>query len=270
MLRSIVAALLLVSALPAMAAEVVLKPHRAVYSLKLVGSGAVAARGAMMFELGESCEAWTIQQRARFDLFGSDGDAVRHDVSFSSWEAKSGTDYRFDQRSMEDDEITEEMRGGARLAGPGQEGKATYAKPDAKTLPLPAGTLFPSLHTRELIKEALVGNRVVLRQVFAGQRDDEPMTVNAIIADADATARKAAADGKLGKEAAPLLAGRTWRFHLAYFPSSSDNSETSTPSFEVQETTNEFGVVLHAEVLFPEFTFVYLLERLEPRPGPHC
>lgn len=273
MLRVIATLLLVGMTLPAAAADVVLKPHRAVYSLKMVrgstGGGAAAAQGAMIFEIGEACEGWTIQQRARFDLYGTDGDPVRHDVGFSSWENKAGTEYRFDQRTLQDDEVTEEMRGGVRLDSPGAEGKITYAKPEPRTDTLPAGVMFPVAHTRLLIEQAMAGNRVVLRQLFAGQRDDEPMTVNAVIG--DATGKRAAmADNKFGKAAAPLLTGRVWNFHLAYFAAEEGSSESSVPAFELRETTNEHGVVLNAEIIFPEFTFAYALERLEPRPGPRC
>lgn len=270
MLRVFATLLLASAALPAFAADVVLKPHRAVYSLKMTSGGSAgAAQGAMIFELGEACEGWTIQQRARFDMYGSDGDPVRHDIGFSSWESKSGTEYRFDQRTLQDDEVTEEMRGGVRLDQLGGEGKITYAKPEPKVDSLPAATMFPVAHTRLLLEQAMAGNRVVLRQLFSGQRDDEPMTVNAIIGDATAR-RDAVADGKFGKAAAPLLAGRAWRFHLAYFTSGEDSTESSTPAFELRETTNEQGVVLSAEIVFPEFTFSYTLERLEPRPAPRC
>lgn len=274
MLRVIATFLLIGTAIPASAADVVLKPHRAVYSLKLVrsasgGGGGSAAQGAMVFELGEACEGWTVQQRARFDLYGTDGDPVRHDVSFSSWESKNGLEYRFDQRTLQDDEVAEEMRGGVRLDAAGEEGKIAYVKPEPKQETLPAGVMFPVAHTRLLIEQALAGNRVVLRPLFSGQRDDEPMTVNAVIGDA-AGKRTAMADGRLGKAAAPLLTGRVWSFHLAYFSAEEGSSESSTPAFELRETTNEHGVVLGAEIIFPEFSFAYTLERLEPRPGPRC
>ena len=49
-----------------------LAPHRALYTLSLErndgGSGVTAASGTMAYELGETCEAWTVEQRYRLKM----------------------------------------------------------------------------------------------------------------------------------------------------------------------------------------------------------
>src|SRR3546814_16344792 len=94
------------------ASAIELRPHRAVYSLRLtsaeVGSGVVDASGAMVFEWAASGDSWIVRQRARFDMFGPEGTAVRTDISFSCWEQKAGARYGVILRHPQDRRLVEE------------------------------------------------------------------------------------------------------------------------------------------------------------------
>ena len=54
------------------AAAVDIAPHRAIYSMALgtakQNSGVVAARGSMVFEWGETCDGWTVEQRYKLRM----------------------------------------------------------------------------------------------------------------------------------------------------------------------------------------------------------
>ena len=245
----------------ATAAAIELKPHRAVYSLRLgsaeTGSGVVDARGAMVFEWAESCESWITRQRARFDVFSPEGSSVRTEVSFSSWEGKTTGRYGFNLRTLQDGKVVEELRGEAGLRADG--GEAVYSRPEQRRLELPLGTVFPVAHTRLLIQEAMAGNDQVARPVFLGQREDEPMMVNALITGHQPRPRPAS-------ERDELLAGPSWNFHLSFFGPEDD----LLPSFEIHETLYDNGVVGDATVVYDEFSFAYKLERVEALPAPKC
>src|SRR3546814_2486437 len=122
------------------------RPNRAGYSLRLtgaeVGSGVGDASGAMVFEWAESCDSWIVRQRARFDMFGPEGNAVRTEVSFSSWEQKTGDRYGFNLRTLQDGSVVEDLRGEATLERGGEGGTAVYTRPEPGRIDLPAGTLF--------------------------------------------------------------------------------------------------------------------------------
>lgn len=247
--------------LAAYAAAIELKPHRAVYSLRLAGaesgSGVIDAQGAMVFEWAESCESWVTRQKARFDVFSPEGSSVRTEVSFSSWEGKASRKYGFNLRTLQDGRIVEDLRGEAGLEGESGNGSATYSRPEERRLELPAGTLFPVEHTRLLITEAMAGKSQINRPVFLGQREDEPMNVNALIT-----------GHQPGNEATnnPLLSRPSWTFHLSFFGADDD----LLPAFEIHERLYDNGVVGDATVVYDEFSFAYTLERVEALPPPKC
>ena len=253
---------LFVAAAPAEAIE--LKPHRAIYSLKLAsadsGSGVTDAQGAMVFEWAESCESWTTRQRARFDVYSPEGGSVRTEVSFSSWEGKTNGSYGFNLRTLQDGRVVEDLRGEAKLEGNGG-GQAVYSKPRQQRIELPPGTLFPVAHTKLLIQEAMAGGRQLLRPVFLGQREDEPMMVNAVV-----TQRAPAAHPTATGDGNDLLDRPSWKFHLAFYGADDD----LLPAFQIHEVLYDNGVVGDATVIYDEFSFAYTLERLEPLPRPKC
>src|SRR5260370_12140427 len=136
-------------AAPAEAAEIA--PHRALYTM-CVGnarsdSGVVDARGTMDYEWGETCEGWTIEQRYRLKMRYAETSDVDIVSSFVTWESKDGLRYRFNQKQTRNGEVDQEIRGEARLDGPGKGGVAEITKPHPQTLKLEPSATFPSAHT---------------------------------------------------------------------------------------------------------------------------
>ena len=264
---------LLVLSTAGTASAIELRPHRAVYSLRLmnaeVGSGVVDASGAMVFEWAESCDSWIVRQRARFDMFGPEGNSVRTEVSFSSWEHKTDDRYGFNLRTLQDGNVVEDLRGEGKLGPDGEGGTATYTRPEAESIELPPGTLFPAGHTRLLIQEALAGKQRITRPVLLGQREDEPMTVNAQISERKGPILGASGEEGGSREALakdPLLASPAWSMALAFFGQEDD----MLPSFEIRETLYKSGVVGDAQVIYDEFSLAYRLEQIEALPAPRC
>src|SRR5579863_10310044 len=133
----------------ASAAEVA--PHRALYSLTLASakssSGVVGASGAMVYEWGETCDGWTVQQHFRLRLQYAEQDNVEVSSSLVTWEAKNGLRYRFNERRLRNGALDEEIKGEATLDGKGKGGSAEFTKPEATSFALPEGALFPTAHT---------------------------------------------------------------------------------------------------------------------------
>jgi hypothetical protein len=77
-----------VAAAPA-AFAVEIAPHRALYSLTLgsskSSSGVVGASGAMVYEWGETCDGWTVQQRFRLRLQYAEQDGVDVSSNLVTW-----------------------------------------------------------------------------------------------------------------------------------------------------------------------------------------
>ncbi|MBI3452177.1 MAG: cell envelope integrity EipB family protein [Rhodospirillales bacterium] len=257
-----VAAALTVMAEPA-AAQLV--SHRALYTLSMgaarAGSGVNAIRGTMSLELQEVCEGWTLNQRMRFQVFDGEGEPIDTDISFSSWEARDGLHYRFTLRSLRNGEVSEELRGGARLAAHGKGGKAEFTKPEGQTIDLPPGTLFPTEHSLVLIRAAEAGERHVSRPVFDGATFDGAMDISAAI----------------GSPHPPEPAGSTtidkvverpsWRMRLAIFKPGDRNAE---PDYETSVWMLDNGVGRDFVFDYSDFSIKAQLTRLDALPKPQC
>jgi hypothetical protein len=212
-----VAAGFCVAALPASAAEIA--PHRALYSLTLgsakQSSGVVAATGAMAYEWGETCDGWTVQQRFRLRLQYAEQDGVEVSSSLVTWESKDGLRYRFNERRLRNGEPDEEIKGEARLDGAGKGGTAEFTRPEASTLTLAPGVLFPTAHTLLLIDRAQAGEQFVAKAVFDGASVENASQITAVIGpELKPDAPKA---GEKPVDS-PLLNRPSWRIRLAFFP----------------------------------------------------
>ena len=243
------------------AQEASFAPHRAAYVLTMGAAktgGVASIDGAMSIDWQETCDGWTMSQRMRFRIFDADGDSTDNDISFSSWEARDGTGYRFTMRTLNDGEVIEDLRGRASLGGQGKGGRAVFTEPSDEVIELPPGTLFPTLHTLLLIDQARAGTRGWARPVFDGATVDGAMEVNAVIGPRL----------EPGAGAGELLTGASWRVRLAFFRA--DDQRGSEPEYETEMRLHDTGVGSEFVFDYPEFSIKAQLERLEPVPKPRC
>lgn len=262
----VVVALLGLTSQLAQAAEAKLAPHRAVYVLSLgsaKGNGVAGVEGAMSLDWQETCDGWTMSQRMRFKLFDVDGESIDNDITFSSWEALDGLAYRFTMRTLRNGEIADELRGRATLDGRGKGGKAVFTLPENEVIELPPGTLFPTVHTLDLIDRAKAGQRTWTSPVFDGASIDGAMEVNAVIS-APVSGEPVAGAGA----AADLVAGTSWRVRMAFF--SRDDQRGSEPEYETTLRVFENAVGTDFVFDYQEFSIKARLERLEALPRPRC
>jgi hypothetical protein len=266
---------------PAADAGEQLAPYRALYHLSLAsaksGSGVVAASGAVLDEWGETCDGWTEQERFLMRLqYAEQGDEkIRSNLV--SWEAKDGLRYRFDERrensgedahqSSDGDDSSqgsgnagEEIRGEAMLDGIGKGGTAEFTRPEAATLSLPAGVVFPTEHTLVLLKRAEAGDQMVTRQLFDGSDVSSSAQITAFIG------RKIPAP--TGKTISPLLGRPSWRIRLAFFTTGTRGD--GLPDYEETIQLLDNGVV--GEMLFDYGDYVIRakLDDIEALPRPSC
>jgi len=256
-----------------------ISPHRALYSLSLesskAGSGVVDASGAMIYEWGETCDAWTVQQRFRLRLVYEDADPVELSSTLVSWESKDGLRYRFNERRLRNGEPDEEVRGEARLDGPGKGGKAEFTKPDVKSMTLAPNVLFPTAHTLLLIERAKAGDNFLSRDVFDGATEDNASQISAVIGprmDPAATGDKAAAASVGNKEKdkglkSPLIERPSWRVRLAFFPADAKSDE---PDYELGMRLFDNGVSGDMSLDYSDYVIRAKLDEIEPLSKPAC
>jgi len=246
-----------------------LASHRAIYKMTLAtaksGSGVTAASGAMSYKFGDSCDGWIVENKTALTFAYSDGAPVSTTWDFVTWESKDGLHYRFRVRSTKDGAVNEEIDGTADLEGKGKGGVAKFTLPEAKTLKLPKGTLFPTEHTVRMIELAQAGEHMAERTLFDGTGTDNTFEVSAIIGKA------AAAAGQNPPEASginrTLLAATSWPMQMAFFP---DGSADPEPDYEVGVRYYQNGVADDVLQSFGNFSLKGTLEKLEALPKPDC
>jgi len=263
------AAGLLFSVAPAAAAEI--SPHRALYGMTLhsakSGSGVVNAGGAMAYEWGETCNGWTVEQRFRLRVDYDDSDPVNLDSTLVSWESKDGLRYRFNERRMRNGALEEEIRGEAHLDGPGKGGEVEFAKPEAKTMTLAPGVLFPTAHTILLIDRAHTSENFISRYVFDGSTVENAGQITAVIGP------QLQPDAPPGKDfsrkplPSPLLKHPSWRMRLAFFPSDPNSEE---PDYELSMRLFEDGVSSEMLLDYADYVIRAELQAIEPLSKPSC
>jgi EipB-like len=244
-------------------------PHRALYSMSLASakqdSGVVGVEGTMSFQWGETCDAWTVEQRYKMTMRYAEDSEVELTSSFVTVEAKNGQYYRFWERKLKDGEPEEEVRGQASLAGPGLGGTAEFSKPEAKTIDLAPGVLFPTAHTILLIERAVAGDNFVARKVLDGASEDNAVDVTAVIGGPQ-TAEAGAGEAKLKS---PLLARPSWRARLAFFPPEGA-PDTDKPDYEIGMRLLDNGVSRDMLLDYGDFAVRAILDEIEPLPKPNC
>jgi len=279
--RSVALAAGLVLGYAGAAAATEISPHRALYSLSLqsskAGSGVVDATGAMIYEWGETCDAWTVQQRFRLRLVYEDADPVELSSTLVSWEAKDGLRYRFNERRLRNGQPDEEVKGEARLEGQGKGGKADFTKPDPVTLTLAPNVLFPTAHTLLLIDRALAGDNFLSRDVFDGATEDNASQISAVIGarlESGVTGDKAPAGSAGGKEKGkekvvknPLIERPSWRVRLAFFPA---DTKSDQPDYELGMRLYDNGVSGDMSLDYSDYVIRAKLDEIEPLSKPSC
>jgi hypothetical protein len=139
-----------------------------------------------------------------------EGNVVNFGWSLESHEAKDGSRYSFFIKRIAAGGERETVRGEASMPDPGKPGTARFAAPENTEVELPAGTLFPAIHTVELIEAAQAGETLFLRTVFDGSGDEGLFQISATITHGPSEESAPGLDS-------PLLRGEeSWRIGLDY------------------------------------------------------
>ncbi len=240
-----------------------LAPHRAVYLLDLAAanasSGLADADGVMVIAWESTCDAWTVQQRIRLNMRTTHGDTLETDTGFTSWETVDGTEYRFSVRTYRNGQLDEELKGDARLEESGGTGEAIYSEPEGLRIALPTGSVFPTIHTVDLIAAAQSGQNIFFRIIFDGATQQGAAEVNAVISPKMEAPQSDPAD--------PLLDREGWPMRLAYF-NLGDLAEE--PHYELGIVLLDNGVATELNMEYGDFTIAANLEHIEALPAPDC
>jgi hypothetical protein len=239
-------------------------PHHALYSMSLGSThgdaGVTGAGGTMAYQWGESCDGWTVEQRYRLKMAYAESSDVSISSNFVTWESKDGLKYRFNQKETRNGTDNDEIRGEAKLDGPDKGGTVNFEKPEAKTLKLPAGTLFPSAHTISLIDKAKAGENFISKLIFDGATMENAVLVTAVIG------AKVEPDEESAKKS-PLLNRPGWRVRLAFFPA---DPKAEKPDYELGMLLLDNGVSRDMVIDYGDYAIRAKLDDIEALPKPGC
>ena len=249
-----------------------LAAHRAIYDLRLLSGGGGAdftdVTGKMYLDWNDVCDGWTLTQHVRMVFSGSSGNAINNDFSFSSWESRDGSEFRYTMRSTTNDKLNERVEGRAELDPERVGGVARFSKPEESWIDLPAGTLFPTEHLFLTLEHAMAGGRVLTRNVFSGTGDDSLNEVSAFIGPLIAPTDEPDDLSQTDSSTSAALKGlRSWHVAMAYFPYGEGDHE---PEFEVHFRVMENGVSPGMDLDYGNFAIRGLIEHLEYHSPPDC
>ncbi|WP_428484324.1 cell envelope integrity EipB family protein [Rhodopila sp.] len=234
--------------------------HRALYTLTLgsaKGGDVIAAHGTMGYEVTDACDGWAVRQRLRMTITNADGQDIEMSSDYATWEAKSGLKFRYHVRQMTDEAVTSQTDGEASLQRTGGSGEAHYTSPHDSISTLPAGTLFPMMHTSAIIAAARDRKRFLALPLFDGT--DENGVEDSFIVILNWNPPFATKW--------PVLSGLpSTRVHLSFFD---HQPNTMTPSYEVGMRYWENGVADDMQMDFGDFVMNAKMSEFTPQPR-HC
>lgn len=256
-------ALLLTGAAPP-PVQIPLASHRATYEISLehTSSGGMAdVRGRTVIEFRDKCTAWTTTQRFIADMMDSDGDVDRADYIVTSTESKDGRTMSFRVTDMLNGKVRSRSVGTAK-AFVSSKGDAVLSQPRVMRFPLPAGAVFPTRHTLDMLAAARAGQGSITRTVFQGGEKDELYSAIATIAPAISPKRQL--EEKAADKTGLLKGMRAWPVLVSYY----DYGDSSdTPEYEVSSRLYENGIIGSMSLVYDRFTLRARLAKLEALPS---
>lgn len=253
---------------PAAAAAIDTAPHRAAYAFSLKSasrnSGIVDVHGGMSYELAETCDGWTVNQRILLRMVNRRNQEIRSVTNYTSWESKDGLRFRFSSRTTRNGRLRERYQGTATLKADGS-GLAVYSQPKRFQMRLPKGTIFPTAHSELIIKRAQAGETFTWRVLFDGTTDEGPYGVSAMVGKPRGTGDSDEAE--IQKVVGRQGESKFWPVSLAFFPQASSKSE---PEYELKVGMHANSIARWLVMDYGNFIIDARLAKFQSLPQPKC
>jgi hypothetical protein len=240
--------------------------HHATYVLSLApdskNSQITGAEGLMVYDLKNVCDGWATDLKLKFIMSLDGGETRDVETSQVTWEAKDGSAFRYTIKNGYGGGQTDQLRGEARIdAASGGKATATADLPTRAEGSLPAGVLFPVVHTRELLKKAAEGENVFTAEFFDGSTSTEAMEASALIG----TGEK---DWPGLPKKFPDLAGKTsYLIGLAFY---TGDKADGVPDTEQVERLYDNGIIGSFNFSLGSIKIRAVLDSLQVKPDAGC
>ena len=248
----------------------VLRPHRAVYNIKLdeasERSGIATMDGRIVYEMtGNECEGMSVRYRFVSNV-NANGKIFRTDQQTSSHESPDGKEFSFIVRSTVNDQLDREVRGTAFNNRDGLE--VSLSSPDKKVLNL-SKAQFLSAHLVNVLEKAKAGQVFFKQNVFdAGDEADEVMKTTNLIGNEKPVLEILPGEDE---KAVKLLGSEpAWPVTIGYFGDATANSSEQIPVYEVSFLLYEGGISRNLSMRYPDYTLSGTLVKLEILDKTNC
>jgi hypothetical protein len=239
--------------------------HRAAYRLELdrarANSDITQATGAMLFEVLDACDGWTVRQRLTLKLVDRGGNETETVSDYSTYETRDGTRLRFSLTQSSQGAVSSQVRGEAEVTAAG--GTVRFQEPQAREISLPTGTLLPMAHTIATLNAARAGSRILAVPLLDGTTASGPQDTTTVMSPWQAAAMT---DPRF----AALVPLGSSRMRIAFFDrdQTTQNGGAGTPDYEVSLRYYENGVADELKMDFGEFVVDGRMVELAVLPSP--
>tara|TARA_R110002124_G_scaffold129483_1_gene290885 strand:- start:183284 stop:184144 length:861 start_codon:yes stop_codon:yes gene_type:complete len=251
--------------------DVELLSHKAVYDVSLSetkpSSTITSIKGQMVYTLNYDCAAWnTIYD---FDLVYhfSDKPSAHVKTQTVTYEPVNGEKYNFAMNHIIAGKKIEAMRGHAQKeqSGGSKSIRATYTKPDALQEIYEGDLIFPTEHSKSVIRRARADKRFFSLDVFDGLERKGVTTISTLISQADPNDNAMATRFEGIDESA-----EKWRVNMAYFTKSAKSANRGMSDYELSATLYETGVLSDIRLNYHDYVLKQDLVDFTVLETPHC
>lgn len=238
-----------------------LQPHKAVYTLALsrLKAGALAgASGTATYQLRDLCTAWSVSQKLEIEIISGDGSTSTVGFQSATLEDKNAHHFVFRTVQSQDGQVTSETAGEATRQRHGQI-LVRYTRPEARSVTLPAQTVFPIQQTMALLAAARKKSLHLALDLFDGSSDTGSIPTYATLG--SFTPHRASLSSPLlsGREAVPVS--------IASFGA---GSGALLPDSAYSDVLWSNGVEDHLLIDFGDYVLSGVLTSFDTLPSQRC
>ncbi len=248
-----------------------LKPHRAVYDLKLKEasdrSGITGMTERIVYEMtGSKCEGFAVRFRF-FTQVQTARKSFSNDQRTTSYESGDGKLFTFVNQSYLNGQLEQDLRGRANIDG--DITKVQLTKPDEQSVEL-GSSVFMTEHIGMLIDAARRGETIVAARVFdASGEGNELVDTTAIIG--KRRAEVIDVDGEQSDLSGKFSGEASWPISVSYFSTSqSKDAGEKLPVYQVSFLMQETGVSRGLKLNYADYSLKGDLKDIEYLEADSC
>jgi hypothetical protein len=240
--------------------EDVIFPHIATYKITLdksAGNNEIDdANGIMTIKIWDTGDGWVFEQNSTLFIYSASGEGEQIHTNVATWQDYAGNHYRFNSRTLRNEQEEDVIRGVAHKGAENAPGKIIYHMPNNMEIDIPNETIFPLHHLINAVRHARHGKTVISNTVFDGSAEtQEAVAVTTTISQPKEV--KIKVDSAMPKG---LNLNKVWSMNLGVYPL---NSKSVDPEYEIKQDVFDQGIINTMTLDYGNFQVVATLDKIE-------